>query len=71
MDMATVGNVLIYGEVIYLVKEVKEDGSIVAQMCMTSPDEPDIISPISGITLYLSKEKVETECEILGVAEVM
>ena len=60
-----VGTVLERDESIYLVKEVKEDGAVAAQLCGGTPKG---FSPIPGVTMYLSKDSVN-ECTKLGEAE--
>lgn len=63
--MAKVGSVLQYGDSIYLVTTVKEDGGVIAQLCGGTPQG---FSPVPGVTLHLSKERVDA-CKVLGVAE--
>lgn len=63
--MTKIGSVLQHGDSIYLVTEVKEDGSVVAQLCGGTPQG---FSPVPGVTLHLTKQRVDS-CKVLGVAE--
>ena len=60
-----IGTVLQYGESIYLVKNVDNEGGVKAQLCAS---EGGYCYPVPGVTLYLSQEGLDA-CAVLGIAE--
>lgn len=70
MENIKVGTILQSKEnnTIYLVREIRED-TVLAQLCVFIDEEKEVFVPVRGVMMYLYKNGVTDNYNIIGESE--